>query len=1661
MRADLARRRQSRRHGALVAAEVPLALLPVRLETRFDAATAPSCSCASIRTRSTSTRTSRADRGRARLGPPATSSASARLRTATSHARGVARAGRPVRRPARRLDRARRGAADPPQQRRGLDARRADERPARPLDRARLPRRRAPLRRARAARSPTAAVGPDPQRIAARRPGGAARDGAQVAGRLRPRRRARAWRCGSRSPATTPPASTGSSCSACARPSDAAESATPGAALLDAHHYTGGARAGRRRARRRTTRDPARSGWGAAGDDPAASLRNERGGRRSADDASDGDAAGAGARDRRRPAGPRRRRRAATTGVDARQMRTALWPATWGYMLEQLAGRRRRRRHRRRPARTSSRTWPARGALPTLRLGRQPYGVLPVTSLAAGGCSIPPDVDARGRRRCCARSRRPGARRRRRCRAYAKAPRSATVLAAARRDEPGVGRATPRAAWRCRSPTIAFTFDRCSRRARSRCGRSGSALDPALARAVFDAGIATPLTGPLVTATPSETAPLPSGAELHRAGWPTPPRRVRSGDAAGRRQHAAVRAAAPRAAARLRDRRACASCAPAASPRRARATSPAWRRHAPRAVGPAVGAAGGVTAAGQTLGQHLDAVRAASSAAGSPAAAQLTELLELHGAACASSPRCRPRRWRGSPPACSTSPRTASTPGSARRPRAGSPRCARAAGRRAPRRLRRARGRAPAAARRAAVSHGYIHAPSLGQAATAAVLRSGHLAHAGGRSAARGRSLVAARAARARAARRRPRRAAARRAARLPLRARPARAPSAGSSSTATSRRCGRSRRWTRSPRPSTTSASPRRHASDRRTRSDCWAQLRGSASANARRRISSAPHSRPPRPSSPPRRRPPRRSARRLEARRRNCRRCSTRPPPAASRCRPGSSAATTIPEAGMTPAMRARLDTLIARGADAGRSVDAANAQAAASCARVTTLNAQLRTADPRDRPARAGDHGPAAGARGGARRRRRRPRTRRRAARPGSRACRRRCGRATSSTGSALRGRWRTGVADARWDVTTIPFGDARRAARALARREQQAIDAELRALDDAVDALADLLVAESVHQVVQGNPQRAGATRRRALARRRAAARRRGRAHAARRHRASPTGCSCSPTRLAPPPDGRPTRRRSAPRSSRRSRRGRRACSARRRACACARATPGRRRRDRDDRPQRAPAVRARRARDGAGRRTRRARPRSSRRCSTTSPARGPRRAGTASGCSSAIPRGRPTQLGLAEFLELARARARAARRRARRSTPRDLALPGVRPTGADRRRRPRGARPAIATGALDDARAALAAALAGGSRERAAAPRSRAAASSASIAPPAAARRARRARPPRRAPWRRPRTTDAARVAAVLGDGFRLLPRVTAAAGGARRLAGGQRRAAGRRPARGGHLAAARRARARRARRGWRPRCSTPRRPAARSRCGCASPSCRARAGDRWAGAARDAAAADRRRAAVARRAGGRRAAGRRRAARRARRRRVDRGRSRTRTQVTGLSFHVDQPNCARAAGDPARRRRRPRRTSGACAALEATVLETLDLARLRLVDAEALARRRRVADARALAAVPRLGHYLPAIYLAAAPAADTVTTDLGRVVAARSCMAAEPTRWARLEPRSRDRELAPGLEARVHDPLWLLGRQWQFGELDADGDAAARSSPRSARRSRR
>ncbi|GAB2958825.1 hypothetical protein GCM10027280_54440 [Micromonospora polyrhachis] len=51
------------------------------------------------------------------------------------------------------------------------------------------------------------------------------------------------------------------------------------------------------------------------------------------------------------------------------------------------------------------------------------------------------------------------------------------------------------------------------------------------------------------------------------------------------------------------------------------------------------------------------------------------------------------------------------------------------------------------------------------------------------------------------------------------------------------------------------------------------------------------------------------------------------------------------------------------------------------------------------------------------------------------------------------------------------------------------------------------------------------------------------------------------------------------------------------------------------------------------------------------------------------------------------------------------------------------------------------------------------------------------------------------------------------------------------------------------------------------------------------------------------------------------------------------------------------------------------------------------------------------------------------------------------------TTWTRLEPRTRREDMSPSLEARTADPLWLLARQWQFGEFtgeDAGSPVAAR-----------
>jgi hypothetical protein len=128
-------------------------------------------------------------------------------------------------------------------------------------------------------------------------------------------------------------------------------------------------------------------------------------------------------------------------------------------------------------------------------------------------------------------------------------------------------------------------------------------------------------------------------------------------------------------------------------------------------------------------------------------------------------------------------------------------------------------------------------------------------------------------------------------------------------------------------------------------------------------------------------------------------------------------------------------------------------------------------------------------------------------------------------------------------------------------------------------------------------------------------------------------------------------------------------------------------------------------------------------------------------------------------------------------------------------------------------------------------------------------------------------------------------------------------------------------------------------------------------------------------------------------------------------------EVTGVAFHYDQPNAEppQAILHAVPPDLRAQRVPGAwdLDTLEAVVLETLELARLRAVAPE---------DA-AEAGEPAAALFLPE------------TVELGR----------------RLEPHTRSDDVLDGLEARVHDPLWLLARQLQVGAfLASDGGTPTR-----------
>lgn len=80
-----------------------------------------------------------------------------------------------------------------------------------------------------------------------------------------------------------------------------------------------------------------------------------------------------------------------------------------------------------------------------------------------------------------------------------------------------------------------------------------------------------------------------------------------------------------------------------------------------------------------------------------------------------------------------------------------------------------------------------------------------------------------------------------------------------------------------------------------------------------------------------------------------------------------------------------------------------------------------------------------------------------------------------------GLALARRWRTGNREHRWDSTTLPWDDAdpNRPGLGLPRLnspDQGRVMEQLRALDEMLDSVGDVLMGESVYQLVQGNPAR---------------------------------------------------------------------------------------------------------------------------------------------------------------------------------------------------------------------------------------------------------------------------------------------------------------------------------------------------------------------------------------------------------------------------------------------------------------------------------------------------------------------------------------------------------------------------------------------------------
>lgn len=159
--------------------------------------------------------------------------------------------------------------------------------------------------------------------------------------------------------------------------------------LFNAHHYTDGLGFVRQGTPSNNTPD-APSGFSSEDPDQSASYRAERGSPAfQAGDRSNADvlATALGWRDGIGLTLATLAHANAREQLDARHMNRALWPATWGYFLTQMLGVSPLNHT---PLTVADIDWVRQhfvnyvrsaGSLPTVRVGKQPYGILPVTSL--------------------------------------------------------------------------------------------------------------------------------------------------------------------------------------------------------------------------------------------------------------------------------------------------------------------------------------------------------------------------------------------------------------------------------------------------------------------------------------------------------------------------------------------------------------------------------------------------------------------------------------------------------------------------------------------------------------------------------------------------------------------------------------------------------------------------------------------------------------------------------------------------------------------------------------------------------------------------------------------------------------------------------------------------------------------------------------------------------------------------------------------------------------------------------------------------------------------------------------------------------------------------------------------------------------------------------